>query len=119
MYCTTAAFSAFWSDSAIESILQGITVSLNPLQAGCFHGFIRMVCPEQLQLEYILARSLTLGDRSWRPNFPTSSPVSFGPSTPVQSASAAPAGLQSSPGGMSDVGSIFFFPGWLHGSMSP
>ena len=28
---------------------------------------------------------------------------SFGPSTPVQSASAAPAGLQSSPGGMSDV----------------
>ena len=36
---------------------------------------------------------------------PTSSPVSFGPSTPVQSASAAPAGLLSSPGGMSDVGS--------------
>ena len=31
---------------------------------------------------------------------PTSSPVSFGPSTPVQSASAAPAGLLSSPGGM-------------------
>ena len=36
---------------------------------------------------------------------PTSSPISFGPSTPVQSASAAPAGLLSSPGGMSDVGS--------------
>ena len=35
---------------------------------------------------------------------PTSSPVSFGPSTPVQSASAEPAGLLSSPGGMSDVG---------------
>ena len=42
---------------------------------------------------------------------PTSSPVSFGPSTPVQSASAAPAGLLSSPGGMSDVGSTLTPPG--------
>ena len=42
---------------------------------------------------------------------PTSSPVSFGPSTPVQSASAAPAGLLSSPGGMSDVGSTLTRPG--------
>ena len=42
---------------------------------------------------------------------PTSSPISFGPSTPVQSASAAPAGLLSSPGGMSDVGSTLTPPG--------
>ena len=42
---------------------------------------------------------------------PTSSPISFGPSTPGQSASAAPAGLLSSPGGMSDVGSTFTPPG--------
>ena len=42
---------------------------------------------------------------------PTSSPVSFGPSTAVQSASAAPVGLQSSPGGMSDVGSTLTPPG--------
>ena len=42
---------------------------------------------------------------------PTSSPVSFGPSTPVQSASAAPAGLLRSPGGMSDVGSTLTPPG--------
>ena len=42
--------------------------------------------------------------RSSIPSHPTSSPVSFGPSTPVMSASAAPAGLLSSPGGMSDVG---------------
>ena len=42
---------------------------------------------------------------------PTSSSVSFGPSTPVQSASAAPAGLLSSPGGMSDVGSTLTLPG--------
>ena len=45
------------------------------------------------------------------PSHPTSSPVSFGPSTSVQSASAAPAGLQSSPGGMSDVGSTLTPPG--------
>ena len=45
------------------------------------------------------------------PSYPTSSPVSFGPSTPVQSASAAPVGLQSSPGGMSDVGSTLTPPG--------
>ena len=38
---------------------------------------------------------------------PTSSPISFGPSTPVQSASA----LLSSPGGMSDVGSTLTPPG--------
>ena len=42
---------------------------------------------------------------------PTSSPISFGPSTPVQSASAAPEGLLSSPGGMSDVGSTLTPPG--------
>ena len=42
---------------------------------------------------------------------PTSSAISFGPSTPVQSASAAPAGLLSSPGGMSDVGSTLTPPG--------
>ena len=42
---------------------------------------------------------------------PTSSPVSFGPSTPVQSASAAPAGLLSFPRGMSDVGSTLTPPG--------
>ena len=42
---------------------------------------------------------------------PTSSPISFGPSTPVQSAIAAPAGLLSSPGGMSDVGSTLTPPG--------
>ena len=42
---------------------------------------------------------------------PTSSPILFGPSTPVQSASAAPAGLLSSPGGMSDVGSTLTPPG--------
>ena len=47
------------------------------------------------------------------PSHPTSSPVSFGPSTPVQPASAAPAGLQSSPGGMSDVGSFLTPPGLL------
>ena len=41
--------------------------------------------------------------RSSIPSQPTSSPISFGPSTPVMSASAAPAGLLSSPGGMSDV----------------
>ena len=41
---------------------------------------------------------------------PTSSPVSFGPSTPVQSASAAPAGLLSSRG-MFDVGSTLTPPG--------
>ena len=46
---------------------------------------------------------------------PTSSPVSFGPSTPVQSASAAPAGLLSSPGGMSDVGSTLTPPGLPYG----
>ena len=40
------------------------------------------------------------------PSHPTSSPISFGPSTPVMSASAAPAGLLSSPGGMSDVGGV-------------
>ena len=39
--------------------------------------------------------------RSSIPSHPTSSPISFGPSTPVMSASAAPAGLLSSPGGMS------------------
>ena len=33
------------------------------------------------------------------------------PPPPVQSASAAPAGLQSSPGGMSDVGSTLTPPG--------
>ena len=37
--------------------------------------------------------------RSSNPSHPTSSPISFGPSTPVMSASAAPAGLLSSPGG--------------------
>ena len=42
---------------------------------------------------------------------PTSSPVSFGPSTPVQSASAAPAGLLSSTGGMPDVGGTLTPPG--------
>lgn len=42
---------------------------------------------------------------------PTSSPISFGPSTPVQSASASPAGLLSSPGKMSDVGSTLTPPG--------
>ena len=42
---------------------------------------------------------------------PTSSPISFGPSTPVQSASAAPEGLLSSPRGMSDVGSTLTPPG--------
>ena len=42
---------------------------------------------------------------------PTSSPVSFGPSTPVQSASAAPPGLLSPPGGMSDVGGTLTPPG--------
>ena len=42
---------------------------------------------------------------------PTSSPISFGPCSPVQSASAAPAGLLSSPGGMSDVGSTLTPPG--------
>ena len=42
---------------------------------------------------------------------PTSSPVSFRPSTPVQSASAAFAALLNSPGGMSDVGSILTPPG--------
>ena len=42
--------------------------------------------------------------RSSIPSHPTSSPISFEPSTPVMSASAAPAGLLSSPGGMSDVG---------------
>ena len=42
---------------------------------------------------------------------PTSSPISFGPSTPVQSASAAPEGLLSSPGGMSDVGNTLTPPG--------
>ena len=45
------------------------------------------------------------------PSHPTSSPVSFGPSNPVQSASAAPAGLLSSPGGMSDVGGTLTPPG--------
>ena len=35
--------------------------------------------------------------RSSIPSHPTSSPISFGPSTPVMSASAAPAGLLSSP----------------------
>ena len=44
------------------------------------------------------------------PSYLTSSPVSFGPSTPVQSASAAPVGLQSSPGGISDVGSTLTPP---------
>ena len=47
------------------------------------------------------------------PSHRTSFRVSFGPSTPVQSASAAPAGLQSSPGGMSDVGSTLTPPGLL------
>ena len=42
---------------------------------------------------------------------PTSSPISFGHSTPVQSASAGPARLLSSPGGMSDVGSTLTPPG--------
>ena len=42
---------------------------------------------------------------------PTSSPVSFGPSTPVQSASAAPARLLSSPGGRSDVAGTLTPPG--------
>ena len=42
---------------------------------------------------------------------PTSSPVSFGPSTPVMSASAAPGGLLSSPGLMSDVGGVQSPPG--------
>ena len=46
----------------------------------------------------------------FRPH-PTSSPVSFGPSTPVQSASAAPARLLSSPGGMSDVAGTLTPPG--------
>ena len=45
------------------------------------------------------------------PSHPTSSPVSFGPWTPVQSASAAPAGLLSSPGGMSDVAGTLTPPG--------
>ena len=45
------------------------------------------------------------------PSHPTSSPVSFGPSTPVQSASAAPARLLSSPGGMSDVGGTLTWRG--------
>ena len=49
--------------------------------------------------------------RSSIPSHPTSSPVSFGPSTPVMSASAAPAGLLSSPGGMSDVGGTLTPPG--------
>ena len=44
------------------------------------------------------------------PSYPTSSPLSFEPLTPVQSASAVPAGLQSSPGGMSDVGSTLTPP---------
>ena len=37
--------------------------------------------------------------------------ISFGPSTPVQSASAALEGLLSSPGGMSDVGNALTLPG--------
>ena len=45
------------------------------------------------------------------PSHPTSSPVLFGPSTQVQSASAAPARLLSSPGGMSDVGGTLTPPG--------
>ena len=49
--------------------------------------------------------------RSSIPSHPTSSPISFGPSTPVMSASAAPAGLLSSPGGMSDVGGTLTPPG--------
>ena len=49
--------------------------------------------------------------RSSIPSHPTSSPISFGPSTPVMSASAAPAGLLSSPGGMSDVGGTLPPPG--------
>ena len=49
------------------------------------------------------------------PSYPRSSPVSFGPSTPVQSASAAPSGLQSSPGGMSDVGSTLTRQDFLRG----
>ena len=49
--------------------------------------------------------------RTSTPSHPTSSPVSFGPSTPVRSASAAPEGLMSSPGLMSDVGGILNPPG--------
>ena len=49
--------------------------------------------------------------RSSIPSHPTSSPISFGPSTPVMSTSAAPAGLLSSPGGMSDVGGTLTPPG--------
>ena len=45
------------------------------------------------------------------PSHPTSSPASFGPSTPVMSASAAPGGLLSSPGLMSDVGGVQSPPG--------
>ena len=36
------------------------------------------------------------------PSHPTSSPLSFGPSTPVMASPGPPAGVMSSPGGMSD-----------------
>ena len=66
---------------------------------------------ELLKQGYLLLQFTHLLRTSSVPSHPTSSPVSFGPSTPVQSASAAPAGLESSPGGMSDVGSTLTPPG--------
>ena len=73
-------------------------------------------CRELLKQAYLHPRYITLGPQvnirlqkdfvSQRTpsvqSHPTSSPISSGPSTPVQSASAAPAGLLSSPGGMSE-----------------